>query len=133
MRRIVSVISTSQICCGKPWRVFGAIEGSDLKFEILIGDNGRVPETRGIAAEFDCVYLLTPRDGASPARNLGLAKASGEFIGFLDDDVEWMGYDPTSHCYNGCRTRYCRGIRSDCVREAGSGAGRTAMECRMAG
>ena len=92
MRRIVSVIVPTRQrpdLLRKALASIRAIEGPDLKFEILVGDNGHLPETGGIAAEFDCVYLSTARDGASPARNLGLAKASGEFIAFLDDDDEW--------------------------------------------
>jgi glycosyltransferase involved in cell wall biosynthesis len=66
-----------------------AIEGPDLQFEILVGDNGRLPETRTIAEEFGCLYFSTTRNGAAAARNLGLAQASGEFVAFLDDDDVW--------------------------------------------
>ena len=67
-----------------------ALEGPDLEFEILVGDNGNTPETKAIVAELGGLYLSVPRNGAAAARNAGLRAASGEFIAFLDDDDEWL-------------------------------------------
>jgi glycosyltransferase involved in cell wall biosynthesis len=66
-----------------------AVEGPDLQFEILVGDNGQLDENRAIAEEFGCLYFSTDRDGAAAARNLGLTQLSGEFVAFLDDDDLW--------------------------------------------
>lgn len=63
-----------------------ALEGPDLRFEILVGDNGNAPETPAIAREFGAVYLKTSKVGAGPARNLGLRAATGDYFTFLDDD-----------------------------------------------
>jgi glycosyltransferase involved in cell wall biosynthesis len=62
-----------------------AIEGPDLKFEILVGDNGTAPETKAVTEEFGGIYLRAD-DGCGPGRNAGLRVATGEFIAFLDDD-----------------------------------------------
>jgi glycosyltransferase involved in cell wall biosynthesis len=67
-----------------------AIEGSDLAFEILVADNGVVPETSAVAKEFGAIYLKASAHGASAARNVGLRAATGEYLAFLDDDDVWL-------------------------------------------
>ncbi len=67
-----------------------ALEGADLRFEILVGDNGTDPETAVAAAEYGAIHMITRTNGAAAARNLGLMAASGEFIAFLDDDDLWQ-------------------------------------------
>lgn len=67
-----------------------ALEGPDLTFEILIGDNGSAPETRAVAEEFGAVYGVTTVYGCPAARNVAMAKVSGEFVAFLDDDDVWL-------------------------------------------
>ncbi len=67
-----------------------AIEGPDLKFEILVGDNGTTKETPGVVAEFDGAYDKTDVYGCPAARNLAMRKVTGEFVAFLDDDDVWL-------------------------------------------
>lgn len=67
-----------------------AIEGPDVEFEILVGDNGRTEETRTLAEEFGAVYIPVEEEGAGPARTAGLRAATGQFIAFLDDDDVWL-------------------------------------------
>lgn len=67
-----------------------ALEGPDLTFEILVGDNGTMPETPETVAEFGGIYTKTTKKGCAPARNLAMQRASGEFIAFLDDDDLWL-------------------------------------------
>jgi glycosyltransferase involved in cell wall biosynthesis len=74
-----------------------ALEGPDLFFEILVGDNGRAPETPGVAEEFGAVYLKAPTIGPSAARNVGLRAATGEYLAFLDDDDVWLSGNLRPH------------------------------------
>jgi glycosyltransferase involved in cell wall biosynthesis len=67
-----------------------ALEGPDITFEILVGDNGQDAETRNVAEEFGAVYIPVSTKGAGAARNAGLRAATGEFIAFLDDDDVWL-------------------------------------------
>jgi glycosyltransferase involved in cell wall biosynthesis len=67
-----------------------ALEGPDLTFEILVGDNGSNPQTRGVVAEFDGIYDRTDKNGCAAARNLAMRRATGDFIAFLDDDDLWL-------------------------------------------
>lgn len=66
-----------------------ALEGPDLTFEILVGDNGATPETPGVVAEFGGVYARTDVRGCPAARNLALRRMTGDFVAFLDDDDVW--------------------------------------------
>lgn len=74
-----------------------ALESDDLKFEILVGDNGDPKETRQVAADYDAVYLRVQRTGAGAARNAGLRVASGDYIAFLDDDDVWLNTNIRGH------------------------------------
>jgi glycosyltransferase involved in cell wall biosynthesis len=67
-----------------------AVEGPDLKFEILVGDNGDGDGAASVASEFGARYLRVDRKGAGAARNVGLFAATGEFVAFLDDDDVWL-------------------------------------------
>ena len=67
-----------------------ALEGEDLTFEILVGDNGATPETADVVAEFGGIYAKTDKNGCAAARNLAMRRATGDFIAFLDDDDVWL-------------------------------------------
>jgi glycosyltransferase involved in cell wall biosynthesis len=74
-----------------------ALEGPDLTFEILVGDNGSDPETPKVAKEFGAIYIQVQTSGPSAARNASLRVASGEFVAFLDDDDVWLQNHVRSH------------------------------------
>ncbi len=67
-----------------------ALEGDDITFEILVGDNGTDPETAKVAADFSATHIPVTERGAAAARNAGLKAATGEFLAFLDDDDIWL-------------------------------------------
>lgn len=92
--RLVSVVVPT---CDRPGlldealKSIRALEGPDLAFEILVGDNGRDPEpTRAVAAAHRARHLTVPTAGAGAARNAAMRAATGEFIAFLDDDDLWL-------------------------------------------
>lgn len=73
-----------------------ALEGPDLKFEILVGDNGDLPETKAVTEEFGGVYVRAS-DGCGPGRNAGLRIATGDYIAFLDDDDVFLSGNIRPH------------------------------------
>ena len=56
------------------------------KYEILIVDNNSNDKTAKIIQEYDISYLKETKPGPSAARNLGIKKAKGEIIAFIDAD-----------------------------------------------
>jgi len=62
-------------------------------FELLVLDNGSTDDTPEIVkgfADSRLRYIKHQPLGISAARNLGVREAKGEFVGFLDDDDEWL-------------------------------------------
>lgn len=74
-----------------------ALEGPDLVFEILVGDNGLKEETRKTCEEFGAIYMPAPGKGSSYGRNAAMRAATGEFLTFLDDDDIWMSTNIRPH------------------------------------
>lgn len=68
------------------------VDHSEL--ELVIVDNDQTPSAQGVAqtlaaeAPFPVHYVHEPRAGVANARNAGMARASGAFVAFLDDDEE---------------------------------------------
>jgi glycosyltransferase involved in cell wall biosynthesis len=58
--------------------------------EVIVVDDGSIDGTDAIVAGFEGVALLRQsRAGAGAARNAGVARATGEFLAFLDADDIW--------------------------------------------
>lgn len=74
--------------------VFGQVGVDFAELELVIVDNDQVPSAKPVAdalrkgAPCPVIYVNEKRPGVAFARNAGMARASGDFIAFLDDDEE---------------------------------------------
>lgn len=62
-------------------------------YEIIVVDDGSVDNTKKIIEQFKSdkiKYFFQHNQGAQAARNAGLSKATGKYIGFLDSDDWWL-------------------------------------------
>ncbi len=59
--------------------------------EVIVVDDGSTDATRSVAESFGTLvsYLHQENAGPSSARNLGISRASGDFVAFLDADDLW--------------------------------------------
>jgi glycosyltransferase involved in cell wall biosynthesis len=91
VRRVSVVVPT----CDRPGPLrralasIRAVEGRDIRIEIIVADNGSNPETKTVAAEYGARYLSVEEKGPSAARNAAMFAANGDYIAFLDDDDAW--------------------------------------------
>jgi glycosyltransferase involved in cell wall biosynthesis len=60
--------------------------------EVIVVDDGSTDHTEALVRDrFPQVsYLRQPQQGVSRARNLGIQRAQGEWLSFLDSDDEWL-------------------------------------------
>lgn len=70
-----------------------ATENINADVEVIVIDNNSSDDTTAVANSFkpkfaDLKVIFESKQGLSPARNAGLAIANGDFIVFLDDDVD---------------------------------------------
>lgn len=62
-------------------------DGARAPDEVFVVDNGSTELPQDVCADFPAVHLLQqPEPGPGPARNLGVAQASGEVLAFIDAD-----------------------------------------------
>jgi glycosyltransferase involved in cell wall biosynthesis len=69
-------------------------ELGDLDVELIVVDNSRDANARAAVtaaaqtSPFPLVYVSEPQPGVANARNAGVARATGRWVAFLDDDEE---------------------------------------------
>ena len=56
-------------------------------YELIVVDNGSADATPAVAREHGAAYAFVAEPNRGKARNAGIARASGELIAFVDDDV----------------------------------------------
>jgi glycosyltransferase involved in cell wall biosynthesis len=91
---LISVIITTLNRCALLQRAVESVKRQTFKdFEIIIVDDGSTDETAAWLAAIDrrtaTVIRFEKNRGGNVARNAGLAKASGSWVAFLDDDDTW--------------------------------------------
>ena len=62
------------------------IDYPEEKYEIIIVDNNSNDNTRDIIQKYNVKYLFEEKKGQGAARNLGVAHAKGDIVGFIDAD-----------------------------------------------
>ncbi|NQW15883.1 MAG: glycosyltransferase family 2 protein [Chloroflexi bacterium] len=70
-----------------------AIEQTYTNLEIIVIDDASESSPQNVISELDdrriSLLQLETNSGASAARNAGIARATGEYLAFLDDDDRW--------------------------------------------
>lgn len=95
--QLVSVIIPTQNRCDLLAKaVASAAAQTHSLLEIIVIDNGSSDGTKDLMADLlkkepRLIYLREEKNlGGGGARNLGLEKAQGAYVAYLDDDDEWM-------------------------------------------
>lgn len=75
--------------------ILQTMASSDLKYEVIVVDNGSTDGTGTIASGIEGVKVISiMRTSISEARNLGAHQACGNYLAFIDSDVvitrEWV-------------------------------------------
>lgn len=72
--------------------VESAVSQTFRGWELLVVDDGSTDRTAKCLAPYldDLQYITSPHRGVSAARNLGIHKARGEWVSFLDSDDLWL-------------------------------------------
>ncbi len=88
MKPVLSVIIPAYNASRTILRAIDSIQAND-EVEIIVVENGSTDRTYQIVQERENVSLLQSEKGVSNARNLGIEKANGKWISFLDADDTW--------------------------------------------
>lgn len=89
---MVSVIIPTYNCAKYlPQTIKSVLNQSYKNLEIIVVDDGSTDDTEEILKPFlsNIIYIKKRHSGVSDARNLGIERAKGNFIAFLDSDDFW--------------------------------------------
>lgn len=92
----ISVVIPSKDNPGVLKKCLDGLKQVDYPLEIIVVDNGSNPQNKLIVEELTqgMIYIYRPMDfNFSQMCNLGAEQATGEFILFLNDDIEVVGSD----------------------------------------
>lgn len=107
------------------------IEQENISVEVLLIDDGSTDNSGIICDDYarnDCRIksIHQPNSGVSVARNLGISKASGEYIGFIDGD-DWCAGDMFNTLLNCAKENHADIVMCDLIITDG----KTTKKCRM--
>jgi glycosyltransferase involved in cell wall biosynthesis len=89
---LVSAVILAWECESYVGEAIASVRGQTYgNVEVVFVDNGSTDATAAVAEQIgvDIRAHITPNRGICPGRNVGLALARGDFIGFLDGDDVW--------------------------------------------
>ena len=72
--------------------ICSVLDQTESDLEIIVVDDGSTDDTHSIVSGISddrVFYFFKTNGGPAGARNLGLSKAKGEYIAFLDSDDFW--------------------------------------------
>jgi len=98
--------------------VTSALAQSGVLPEVIVVNDGSTDETAAVLQSFpDVIAIHQTNQGLAAARNAGMARATGEFVSFLDAD-DWLDPDFTatliaSCIANDCEFSFCDFYRVD--------------------
>jgi len=90
--KVSIIIPTYNRCAWIKNAIDSVLQQTYQNFELLIIDDGSTDITKSVLTKYEnsIKYFYQENKGPSSARNLGIRKAKGEFISFLDSDDRWL-------------------------------------------
>lgn len=92
MKRVSVIIPTYNRCRLVREAINSVLAQSFTDFELLVIDDGSTDDTAEMVKTINderCRYFYKSNGGVASARNMGLMKAGGEYVAFLDSDDLW--------------------------------------------
>ncbi len=90
--KVSIIIPTYNRCSWIKHAIESVLQQSYQNFELIIVDDGSTDITRSLLIKYEANirYFFQDNRGPAAARNLGISKAMGELICFLDSDDRWL-------------------------------------------